>query len=1081
MSTIHDAYQRRDRPAADEAISRLYAAHPGLAGTEFDRVGPWNMSTEDVVAIVNDMPQSGAPQSPMEKTWLRKGIERELVDAVNEGRQQLAIPISGEVADLQRAPGVQKWYETQVLNTAKKIAKQTGSDFEIKTVGVKTVDDPAKELQGVLNDISVLRREVGTVENAILASDKVNLEGEDLRFVSNTITNIATADDEALKRAMGIIEKNLTAGSEGTQYAVIKPKGEFSTTLYATPSAGALAAYTAYEMGKSDQEVINELKTMGFEADDMPDVQKQMDFITSSLEAGHSIDEITEFMSGKEVKADVAESRNMSPAEGVPAESRPDGTSDFDYSPYPIDSVKGAAYGELVTPEPMTAKRLVSALETLHPTMVSDAFVSIPAFFGNEGALRRYDVARDTAKTQIVDVAKRDFGVDLVWQAGDVGDGNWYRQTEQGLVEITPGFWDEMKRTSGEAVGGIAGAIAGFTMAPPHPVAKAAGGVIGGIVGAMSGSQVDYLRDAITIHQDMEAEAMVYRAFNAAEVAAVGEVIGYGVAKSLGQGWKAIKRAKDAVFDGNSEGAYTALKETLFMEDEDIAALVANFKKLNPDVKGTDKQVAIQAVALTEPGVQSLVKSAGALDATATNAAITSVDRRAKEVLSATADLSDPDVAAKFKQDLTNYSNDVKDFYGMVKAQATQQPNGKAISFNYDKLAIDPILDKLLANIQDPTVADKFVRQMQIVKSKSESRDFGDLIELRQIVNDFLYNKRVVKTKDVEQLRGVIKNIDGAIESNAHIVMENPEEWLGNWREARKQYSQMKTVQATAFHRMMFDNKGKPRPVQPQTVVKGMTKYITALDGSFENVMSKLPTHGRSMYEGAVIDALASKYTLRTVDGSEAIDFVKLADDLKQVGLTTPGARAQKASLLELAETFRNDPAIMALTKSFDKQTINQGLTADLVVKAKFELASNTYSRLRGMLPGKTGREQDLIKQVATLLDNPLDSKASKALANELSSSVNLSQQVKELQRQEALSRAKGKQSGKVKVYNNGKLSGSGAYTTIPMHRIADMDTVKTIADSEAISVYNESLDAILKQHGYLGVVSGTDRIRKLK
>lgn len=921
---------------------------------------------------------------------LEQGLNYELQDALQNGRQQVTIPLNSA----ERSPDVNAWYQTEVNNTVASIARKTGAEYKVE-------------------------------------NDEIT----------------------------------------------IKP----TTRQPMSTSTGALAVYAAYEAGKSDQEVINELKDMGFGAEDMPGIQKQMDFITQSLEAGHSMDEISTFLSGKEIKTSVPEVRSTSPVKGVPDNGYYHGATVTEYTPYDYGTPKSMAYVKLVADEPMTAKDLVSSLETLHPTQVSDAFVSIPAYFGDEGALRRYDYAREQAKKNIVDVAKRDFGVDLVWQPGDVGGGNWYQQTEQGLVEITPGFWDDLKRTSGEAVGGVGGAVAGFWAAPPHPFAKAAGAIIGGIAGAVGGSQVDYLRDAVKLSQDLESEAMIYKGFNAAEVAAIGEVIGFGAAKSVGAGWQAVKRAKDAVLDGNTEGAYKALKETMFMEDEEIEFLVSKFKQLNPDVKGNEAQIAIQAVALTEPGMQSLVRSAGQMDAKATQAAVESVNRRAAEVLSSTADLTDPDVAVKFKQDLNNYTADVKDFYGMVKAQATQQPNGKAIEFDYDKLAINPILEDMHKNIQDPTVADKFLRQMQIVKSKSESRDFGDLVELRQIVNDFLYNKRITKQKDVEKLRGVLKNIDGAIEQNAPIVMEKPDEWLGNWREARKQYSKMKQVQGQAFYRMMFDTKGKPKSVQPETVVKGMTKYITAIDGTWEDVMSKLPIEGRKMYEGAVVDTLANKYALNMTDGTKVIDFIKLADDLKGVQLTTPEARSMKASLIELSEVFRNDPGIASIGKSFDKATINQGLTADLAAKAKYELASNTYARLRGMLPGAAGREQDLIKQVAKLLDNPLDSKASKELANELNANVNLAEQVKEMQRQEALARARGKQSGKVKVYSNGKLKGSGPYTTIPMHRIADMDTVKTIADAESITTYSESLDAILKQHGFLGMVQGTDRIKVLK
>ena len=62
------------------------------------------------------------PPTPQEKTWLRKAMEQEVIDAVNDGKQAIGIPFEGVSRDLGRSEGVQKWYETQVRSTLKKMA-----------------------------------------------------------------------------------------------------------------------------------------------------------------------------------------------------------------------------------------------------------------------------------------------------------------------------------------------------------------------------------------------------------------------------------------------------------------------------------------------------------------------------------------------------------------------------------------------------------------------------------------------------------------------------------------------------------------------------------------------------------------------------------------------------------------------------------------------------------------------------------------------------------------------------------------------------------------------------------------------
>ena len=89
---------------------------------------------------VADSAAGAAPRSPWEKTWLKKGIELEVADAVEKNMDQLEIPISGAgTGMLQRAAGVDKWYETNVTNTAKKIAKSMGGEFELRQANLRLI------------------------------------------------------------------------------------------------------------------------------------------------------------------------------------------------------------------------------------------------------------------------------------------------------------------------------------------------------------------------------------------------------------------------------------------------------------------------------------------------------------------------------------------------------------------------------------------------------------------------------------------------------------------------------------------------------------------------------------------------------------------------------------------------------------------------------------------------------------------------------------------------------------------------------------------------------------------------------
>ena len=466
-----------------------------------------------------------------------------------------------------------------------------------------------------------------------------------------------------------------------------------------------------------------------------------------------------------------------------------------------------------------------------------------------------------------------------------------------------------MKKSTGEIVGAVAGGIAGAktgaATAPPvlpviGPLSKPFGAIIGAVsgswLGAMGGSQADYLYQAMKLQEDMEAEAMSYRALNALEAAAIGEIIGYPVVKGLGTGWKGIVAAKDAVLGGESKRAYQALKDTTFLSDDQISAIVQNLEK-HANLSGNEYEKGVQAVALTEPGMQDLVRAASSTHPLAGSATAHTVTARAADVLSQTATLTDEQVPRMITQDLQNYVSDVKDQYSRVKELATQSPKGLNFNWDFEELAIQPVMDQLEKKITDPATREKFLLHMRRINTMSESRTYGDLIELRQITNDFLYNRRITKADDKQMLRGVIDKIDEAIIDGAPAVLEQPKKWLKDWSKARMDYSKMKQVEKSTMYRAMFNKDGTMRAIQPETVIKALGKYITSIDGSFEELMTKMPIEGRKMYEGAVVDSLAKRYTAGVDKGTKAIHFPLLADELKKINFTTPDARATKKAI----------------------------------------------------------------------------------------------------------------------------------------------------------------------------------------
>lgn len=128
----------------DEAVN-LYNKLAKRQDTEFQK--------QKLLGTKDPELTSPFPPSPYAKTWLRKAMEQEVLDALESGQKAIAIPLEGAQHALSRGKGVQKWYETQVRSTMQKLAKTVGGTYkEVQTnPGLKVPTNTADAIK-ILRD-----------------------------------------------------------------------------------------------------------------------------------------------------------------------------------------------------------------------------------------------------------------------------------------------------------------------------------------------------------------------------------------------------------------------------------------------------------------------------------------------------------------------------------------------------------------------------------------------------------------------------------------------------------------------------------------------------------------------------------------------------------------------------------------------------------------------------------------------------------------------------------------------------------------------------------------------------------------
>lgn len=662
--------------------------------------------------------------------------------------------------------------------------------------------------------------------------------------------------------------------------------------------------------------------------------------------------------------------------------------------------------------------------------------------------------------------------------------------------------------TAGAITGARAGAVIGSAIGSAAPVVgtalgAVAGTVIGGVggsaIGAMTGRGADMVLNSYILKDKLEANLAWTQMKEAGIADVMFGVLGAGVLKLGKTGFKVTVRAWDLVLAGNSKGAYNALLENMLIDETQAKEIVSQWEKLaGHSAPGKNfQEKAINVITTTRQGGEAFLQPSIGKDPKLANRVVSEVSARAKGLYKAIDEVDAEGAGRLLREDLTRYKKDVEDFYALVKNEAGEAIDGTDFRFDMDKLAVRPALDAVAGTIKDPRAGERFAAYLAKIDSNTGGRTFSDLIDLRQTINQFKYSTTKLNAKDKAVINDALKRVDSLISKAANEYMDHPKDWLNNWAKAKSEYSKMKVLEANVLYKAIM-KKGATE----ETIARAIKDKINSLDGTFDQVLDKLPPATRVKAEAAIIKVLTDKFTVGNATDLQATHFPMLAEALKNMDIKTPEARRLVKVIDEIAKVFKNDINLGQLSGRLTVPQFQSYLTTDPIVRAKFEVASGMFKWAKRMLPTKEGNNLALVNKVSKLLENPLNARTAEDFIKGMpkESQAEMRSLVKELQLQWGKQPVKPK-GDFVKMYKQtktGKLTatdgawGKGVYLVpkianplsdskvigheVNMSRLANFQDISNLVASEVTPKNLHRYPKVMQQlmdNGYLGITDG--------
>lgn len=594
----------------------------------------------------------------------------------------------------------------------------------------------------------------------------------------------------------------------------------------------------------------------------------------------------------------------------------------------------------------------------------------------------------------------------------DENNGAVMMRNSEGFVsEVDSSIINTLVNSKGEFGGAVSGGLAGartgasvgVRFGPAGAgVGAAVGGLAGAATGAMAGRAADLYTNSKKLSEDLSTSLYLTQIKQAGIADITFGVLGAAAWKLSAKSYRGLVKSYKYISHGNPKGAYRALKENLDITDDQARDLVSKYEKFNDaSIPGDSfEEQAINVISQTVKEGDRAVKSAAIGDERIATIAKENVDRRAKSLIKVVNSTADENVGSLVRKDLTAYQDDVKNYFGIVKKQASDVIDGTDFRFNIDKIAIEPIVKNIEAKLSDPFARERFIAYASRISYASKDRTFSGLLELRTAINDFKYSK-ILSTKDINAINGVLNKTDTVIDLAAKEYLPDGKQWSNNFKQAKSEYSKMKVLQENTIFRLV-----NRKSVTEDGIQKALSKYGNNKDIDseiFNGVVERVSGSTRVKVESAAIKNLLNKSTLGDATGTQAVDFPKLADALRGLNIKTQEGKNIVGVVEEISKLYRNDPDLAGLSarSSLEKTS---SLATDLVMKLKQSAIINAWNSIYRYAPFKGSRNAALVRKVENMFNSPLHSKTAEDLIKSLPvpQQAEMRSLVKELQIQQA-------------------------------------------------------------------------------
>jgi hypothetical protein len=695
-----------------------------------------------------------------------------------------------------------------------------------------------------------------------------------------------------------------------------------------------------------------------------------------------------------------------------------------------------------------------------------------------------------------------------------------YDEEGRVLIETPEGVGPVDEETILESLGQVSaeitGSISGGMVAGPigffvgGPIGFFVGATTGASIGAGFGKGVDVLKSAQDIKYDLDVIDLKSKMQEAAYMDAVLGVTGTaligGTIKVTKGTVKIIGRSYDLLIGGNKQGAMQALKDTLNISDQEAISIVERWENLN-NVKVLSKQaretgqinnkdfnIVAQVLAETQPDAVGLAKSAAQVSKTKGSIMAASINQRAKDLQKQVSVATTDNIGVVLKDGLNTYNATVKKDFDTIKMLGIDLMKDTGYRFNFNQTPIRAAFEEFDSKLLDSELRKQFYPYLQAIRAQGNDeavksiqkqakqfeqakglknvtpkineqtieannplRGFENLIELRHIINEVSNVKRFASHRNFKTLEAAKKSIDAEIARAAKANMPNADTWLKEWKGVNTEYSKMKALESNVLYKAITKPEANTDQIVKALIGKGMKADESEV---FMSVLGKLPTSVRRNTENSIIKHLVDNTTVGYEGGRQAIDFTKLSDSLKGLDFTQLEARNMKRTIDEFAKVYKSDPYVLMVTGNVPLPKFQSYLTADPIVRLKFEIASHMFNAVKSRMPfsAKSGQIA-LVEDVAKLIENPLDATTTKKVMAQLGDDPQLKTMLHKLATQ-YVEKGVPENYGKVKLYRVAKPGSQGKAGDTQLGRgvmyYTDKAKAQQIAKGTGAKVYEE-------------------------